>query len=83
MAEVILRVVSGQKAGICVISIDIQRLIGGNQYAGVLLGIASGNFRRIAAKYILEGTKSLGAQFIPVADKKGTPQLTCVCNAFQ
>ena len=66
-----LRVIGGKEAGVAVLVIHSQSLVGGNVDASILgvigtIGLAV-DLGSISTKDVLEGLESLGAQFVAVA----------------
>ena len=59
VAEVVGRVVGLQEVGVRVVAVDVERLVGRDQDAGVLLGIGAGNGGRVGTERVLEGRQAL------------------------
>jgi len=59
--EVVLRVVVRQEAGVVILAADVEGLVGANEDAGVLLGVAGRDLGGVVAEGVLEGGQALGA----------------------
>jgi hypothetical protein len=71
VAEVVLRVVIGEEGGVVVFIADVERLIGGDDDAGVHLGVSGSGYGGIVAEPVEELALALLAQFVAVADEEG------------
>ena len=75
MAEVVLGIVFGEKAGVAIHAVYAEGLIGGDMDAGVfgIVGAvaATPDLGGVGAEDVLKGAKGLGAQLVTVADEQG------------
>jgi len=83
VAEVVGRVVRGQEIGIRFGGVHVERLVRGDQDPGVLLGIAARDGRRVRSEDVLEGSESLVAELVPIADEQRSAELTGVRDFLQ
>src|SRR5262245_13389214 len=83
VAKIVLRVMASEKGCVGVIGIHIECLVGCDKHPRILLRLATRNRRGISTENILKGSRRLGAQLIPVANEKGSAQLSGISNSPQ
>jgi hypothetical protein len=83
MAEVVLGIVREEERGVGLVRVHVERLVGRDQDAGVLLGIVGCNGGRVGPEDVLHGGQPLGAELVAVADEEGAPELAGVGDPFK
>ena len=83
VAEVVLRVVGRQEVGVGVVGVHVERLIGRDEDAGVLLRIAARHGGGVRAEDVLEGAEPLASQFVPIADEERPAELAGIADALE
>jgi hypothetical protein len=76
MAEVVHGVVRDQERRRRLVGVDVERLIGRDQDARILLGVAARHGRRVGSEFVLEGRERLVPELVPIADEEGAMKLT-------
>ena len=74
VAEVVLGVVASEERGVAVV-VDAERLVGGDDHAGVLFGVAGGGFGGVGREVGGERAERLRAEFVAVAEEECAAQL--------
>src|SRR5260370_13942887 len=83
VAEVVFWVIGDQEVGVRLVGVHIQRLVGRDEDAGILLGSSLGDSRGIGAEDVLEGACRLFAQLVTVADEERAAELLRIGNALE
>ena len=76
VAEVVLGIVRDQERCRGLLGVHIERLVGRDQDARVLLWIAARHSRRVGAELVLEGGERLVPQLVPIADEERPAKLS-------
>ncbi len=83
VAEIVFRVMGQQEISVGLVAVAIQRPIGGDEDACILLRVAARDGGGISAEHVLESRQCLAAEFVAIANKKGATQLPCIGDALE
>jgi len=83
VAEVVLGVVRLEEASVGVVGVDVERLVGGDDDPGVLLGVRAGGGGDVGPEDVLEGAESLPAELLAIAQEQGALELASVRDPLQ